>query len=68
MHSARMAKRTIPLRLEEKTIDRADALIEALEERIEAEGLGQASRSTVLRMAIARGLTTLEAELGGGDR
>ena len=53
----------ITLRLPQSLVDRADTLINQLAEDEEALLLGRVSRSIVLRLAILRGLETLEAQV-----
>jgi hypothetical protein len=53
----------ITLRLPQSLVDRADALIDALAQDEEALLLGRVSRSIVLRLAVLRGLETLEAQV-----
>jgi hypothetical protein len=53
----------ITLRLPQSLVDRADTLIDQLAEDEEALLLGRVSRSIVLRLAILRGLETLEAQV-----
>jgi predicted transcriptional regulator len=55
-----MADRTIPIRLDESTIQRLDQLAEALTTR--AQG-AKVSRTAAMRVAVERGLDVLEAEL-----
>lgn len=54
----------ITLRLPQSLLDRADALLERLAREEEAVLLGRVSRSIVLRLAVLRGLESLEAEHG----
>ena len=51
--------RTLPVRLDEPTIDRLDRLAEVLTAR--AAG-AETSRSAVMRISIIRGIQSLEAE------
>lgn len=51
----------IPLDL----LERADALIPAIEARPDLRAYGRASRATVVRLALARGLDALAAECAG---
>ena len=53
----------ITLRLPRSLVDRADALIDQLAEDEEALLLGRVSRSIVLRLAVLRGLESLEAQV-----
>ena len=53
----------ITLRLPQSLVDRADALIDALAQDEEALLLGRVSRSIVLRLAVLRGLETLEGQV-----
>jgi len=53
----------ITLRLPQSFVDRADALIADLAEDEESLLLGRVSRSIVLRLAVLRGLETLEAQV-----
>jgi hypothetical protein len=53
----------ITLRLPQSLVDRADALIDSLAQDEEALLLGRVSRSIVLRLAVLRGLETLEAQV-----
>jgi predicted transcriptional regulator len=55
-----MTDRSIPIRLDDDTIDRLDRLAEALAGR--AAGV-KVARSSVMRVALERGLDSLEAEL-----
>jgi hypothetical protein len=65
----------ITLRLPQSFVDRADALIADLAQDEESLLLGRVSRSIVLRLAVLRGLETLEAQVasraearGGGKK
>jgi hypothetical protein len=53
----------ITLRLPKSLVDRADALIDELAEDEEALLLGRVSRSIVLRLAVLRGLESLEGQV-----
>jgi hypothetical protein len=53
----------ITLRLPKSLVDRADALIDELAEDEEALLLGRVSRSIVLRLAVLRGLESLESQV-----
>lgn len=53
----------ITLRLSKSLLRRADALINALAKDEEALLLGRVARSTVLRLALLRGLDSLEAQV-----
>lgn len=55
----------ITLRLPQSFVDRADALIADLAQDEESLLLGRVSRSIVLRLAVLRGLETLEAQVAG---
>ncbi len=50
------------LRLSEKLLARADALVPILSDVPEIEAMGQVSRSAVLRLALAKGIAQLEEE------
>lgn len=63
--SANKAAKTpvVSMRLPDEVTRRADALVEALAERDEFRAAaGGVTRSTVIRLAILRGLDALEAE------
>ena len=53
----------ITVRLPQSFVDRADALIANLAKEEESLLLGRVSRSIVLRLAVLRGLETLEAQV-----
>jgi hypothetical protein len=53
----------ITLRLPQSFVDRADGLIADLAEDEESLLLGRVSRSIVLRLAVLRGLETLEGQV-----
>jgi hypothetical protein len=53
----------ITLRLPASLVERADALLDQLNETEETVLLGRASRSTVLRLAVLRGIEQLEAQV-----
>jgi hypothetical protein len=53
----------ITLRLPKSLVDRADSLIDELAEDEEALLLGRVSRSIVLRLAVLRGLESLEGQV-----
>ena len=50
------------LRLTRDLLERADALIEVMAADLEVRALGMPTRTAVLRLAIARGLTDLERQ------
>lgn len=54
----------VNVRLPEGWVERADALVEALAADDEVLALATPSRSTVLRLAVLRGLAQLESERG----
>jgi len=60
------------VRLRAGLVERADALIEPLSERRELISYARLSRAAVVRVALERGLASLERELGvkakGGRR
>ena len=47
-----------------RLLDRADALVDRLPDLGQAHASGQVVRSDVLRVALLRGLASLEAEVG----
>jgi hypothetical protein len=57
---------TTSLRLSQELLDRADTLIPRLSGLAGAQASGELVRSDVLRIALVRGLESLEAEHGGG--
>jgi len=56
------------LRMPQALLDRAEALVPAVEASEVGAALGRVTRAAVLRMAIARGLAELEAEYLGKKR
>lgn len=56
----------ITLRLPTSLVERADALLDQLNETEESVLLGRSSRSTVLRLAVLRGIEQLEAQVAAG--
>jgi hypothetical protein len=60
--------RILVLRVPQSFVDRALALIDDLAEEEEALLLGRVSRSIVFRLAILRGLETLEARVRSAER
>lgn len=54
--------RTIPLRLPDSIIERADKLKDVMAEVDELAAVGRVARTSVLRLAILKGLEVLEAE------
>lgn len=52
-----------PVKLPPELLEAADALIEGLRARPDLTGYTRATRSTVVRLALARGLDVLRAEL-----
>ena len=63
-----MADSTIvTLRLPKSLVDRADSLIPKLRDDDQMMVVGRVSRSIVLRLAVLRGLESLEAGTGGQD-
>lgn len=59
-----MAESTIvTLRLPKSLVERADALIPQLREDDQMVVVGRVSRSIVLRLAVLKGLTALEAQV-----
>ncbi len=63
MARPKVSDRQMSLRVRQTDIDRAEALVAALE-ATELGVAGEVKRSTVLRLAIARGLDALEDEYG----
>ncbi|HYQ46209.1 MAG TPA: hypothetical protein VER11_29770 [Polyangiaceae bacterium] len=58
-----VATRTIPLRLDQETIDRLDAIADVF--TLRASGL-EATRSAVMRLALTKGLEFYEDSFGIG--
>jgi predicted DNA-binding protein len=56
---------TTSLRLPQELLDRADALIPLLGKHASAQASGSYVRSDILRLALIRGLESLETEHGG---
>jgi len=54
----------VVLRVSSELVERADALKDVLSERDELRAFGRVSRSSVMRLAVQRGLEVLEAEYG----
>ena len=52
----------IAIRVPEELVERADALVEAIAADPELSAFGRVTRSSVLRLALLRGLATLEEE------
>ena len=63
-----MASEHQTLRLQPALLARAEALVPLLADDTRHAGLGNVTRSTVLRVALARGLDALEAEYGMAPR
>ena len=63
-----MASEHQTLRLQPALLARAEALVPLLADDTRLAGLGTVTRSTVLRVALARGLDALEAEYGAAPR
>jgi hypothetical protein len=57
-----MTEKQIAIRLPEEWLRRVENLIPQVQANPEFEAFGKAKRSTVLRLAIAKGLQQLEAE------
>ena len=53
---------TLGIRLDQGTIDRADALLDFVATKPELRAMGRVSRASVLRLAMLRGLDVIEAE------
>lgn len=58
----------IALRLPAELLERAEALVEDVAADPELGSLGRVTRSTVLRLAVARGLAALERRYGSRRR
>lgn len=56
-----MTGKPIPIRLDDDLLDRIDRVIDAMVERTAG---AKVPRSSVLRLALERGLDSLESELG----
>lgn len=56
------------IRLEQETLDRADELASRLGGIQEVSAIGQVTRSTVLRLALLRGLADMESEFAKKGR
>lgn len=65
----RRERRDTPVRIPKVLLARADALVEPLENHLELLGWSRPNRAAVVRLALARGLDSLEKELleGNGD-
>jgi hypothetical protein len=59
-----MNEGAISMRLPQELLERADALIPAIEADPELGSFGRASRAAVLRLALVRGLQQLEEQFG----
>ena len=64
MVEAEMTEKQVAIRLPEDWLKRIEELIPKVGANPEYEAFGKAKRSTVLRLAIAKGLKELEAEYG----
>lgn len=66
-----MKPKAVTVRIDQEIIDRADALIEEMTRAFRRDGLGDPKRTTILQMALARGINDLESEYtpkrGGPD-
>ena len=56
--------RNMNLRVPDGVLERADALIESIQENPDVSAVGPVSRASVLRLALLRGLNALETEQG----
>lgn len=57
---------SVTLRLEQETIEEADALCERIDNKLQA-GRGVITRAAVMRMALSRGLAALREEYPPAD-
>ena len=68
MPKKKTVQEVFSIRLDPATAERADALIEALSAVPEIRAARVVTRSTVLRLALDAGLTSLEAKYGKRSR
>lgn len=60
-------RRDTPVRIPIVLLDRADALIDPLEDRLDLLAYSRPNRAAIIRLALGMGLDALEREVKGGS-
>lgn len=61
-----MARKLTSIKLDEELLERSEALVPFVKSMPAVAAGGEVTRSTVIRLALMRGLESLEAEAGAG--